>query len=670
MNTENGQNMQEDVERADNRPTTDESEREPYILIDDLLPCIQSSIRQPDVFTPPNPTTLSRTLSWQKRGGVNQTSHSSPDMLPDSNDVVVEEGSFPEQKLRISGRNKTKKTGSVSRVKKQPGVNCDSDFAKLHSEEAKLEFESADTLSHAPPVNVGMPEIYPGAFPQGSTSAPARYLSTSMESTTTRTPISDGGLVVELEAQIVEETEVFQAFAVQEVTKPAQGGESLSQPKGKKKWISAISTVVMIVTIVTAVLVVKYRKPSNNEVMTTSAPTVAASPAPSVQEVEWVQLGQTLTGVASYDQFGTSVALSGNGTIMASGAVVSDYNQTVDSGQVHVFVWDGARWQNFGSPIGGVAAEDHFGTSVSLSFDGLTLAIGADKNDNGGVDTGHVQVFKFDGSDWQQNGLDLVGAEAYSQFGFSIALSGDGNIVASGALVTDAGHVQVFQFSSREWQLLGSKILGKAKDDHFGNSVSLSFDGLTLAIGADLNNNEAGYVQVFSFNGTDWQQVGQDLNGTAGEKLGFSVALAGNGTILAAGAPLNDYNGTDSGAVHVYVLIDNQWSQMGNTIFGEVSYDKFGIKVDISFDGLTLVAGAPMNEENDFVGAGKLRVFHFDGQDWQKVGQDVDGKSTSDRFGSSVSISGDGTIIVGGAPFSNNGGSEIGNVRIFSFDKH
>jgi len=173
MNTENGQNMQEDVERADNRPTTDEIEREPYILIDDLLPCIQSSIRQPDVFTPPNPTTLSRTISWQKRGGVNQTSHSSPDMLPDSNDVVVEEGSFPEQKLRISGRNKTKKTGSVSRVKKQPGVNCDSDFAKLHSEEAKLEFESADTLSHAPPVNVGMPEIYPGAFPQGSTSAPA-----------------------------------------------------------------------------------------------------------------------------------------------------------------------------------------------------------------------------------------------------------------------------------------------------------------------------------------------------------------------------------------------------------------------------------------------------------------------------------------------------------------
>jgi hypothetical protein len=91
-----------------------------------------------------------------------------------------------------------------------------------------------------------------------------------------------------------------------------------------------------------------------------------------------------------------------------------------------------------------------FGTSVALSRDGLTLAVGADWYD-GAVgfwtglrfSTGLVRVFRFVNNDWKKVGQDFEGMAANDYFGSSVAISADGNIVAGGTS-TDPGYVQVF----------------------------------------------------------------------------------------------------------------------------------------------------------------------------------------------------------------------------------
>ena len=115
----------------------------------------------------------------------------------------------------------------------------------------------------------------------------------------------------------------------------------------------------------------------------------------------WEQLGDDIDGEAgaeewwdSGDNFGNSVSLSSNGTIVACGALLNDGNGD-RSGHVRVFAWDEgtSSWEQLGDDIDGEASSDNFGYSVSLSSDGTTVAIGAPHNDGNGGTSGHVRVF-------------------------------------------------------------------------------------------------------------------------------------------------------------------------------------------------------------------------------------------------------------------------------------
>ena len=106
-------------------------------------------------------------------------------------------------------------------------------------------------------------------------------------------------------------------------------------------------------------------------------------------------------------------------------------------------------WEKRGSDIDGDAAGDESGYSVSLSDDGNTVAIGAHRNDGNGDASGHVRVYDWNGSSWEQRGSDIDGETAYDKSGSSVSLSGDGSTVAIGAHENDgngnlSGHVRVF----------------------------------------------------------------------------------------------------------------------------------------------------------------------------------------------------------------------------------
>jgi hypothetical protein len=120
--------------------------------------------------------------------------------------------------------------------------------------------------------------------------------------------------------------------------------------------------------------------------------TVAFVSSVSATSISWPQVGDDINGEAISDRSGTSVSLSADGSRVAIGAPGND-GGGADSGHVRVYEWNGTAWSLVTPDINGVAGGDFSGSSVSLSADGLRVAIGAPGNDGGGADSGHVRVF-------------------------------------------------------------------------------------------------------------------------------------------------------------------------------------------------------------------------------------------------------------------------------------
>ena len=328
-----------------------------------------------------------------------------------------------------------------------------------------------------------------------------------------------------------------------------------------------------------------------------------------------------------------------------------------------------------GSDINGEAASDQSGYSVSMSSDGTIVAIGSTYNDGNGSNSGHVRVYEYSGSSWSQLGADINGEAASDISGYSVSMSSDGTIVAIGSNFNDgngssSGHVRVYQYSSGSWTQLGGDINGEAANDYSGNSVSLSSDGTIVAIGAtgnDGNGSNSGHVRVYEYSGSSWSQLGADINGdSSGDYSGRSVSLSSDGTIVAIGAPDNDGNGIYSGHVRVYEYSGSSWSQLGADINGDSSGDYSGYSVSLSSDGTIVAIGAPDNDGNGS-DSGHVRVYEYSGSSWSQLGNDIDGEAANDFSGRSVSIDSDGSHVAIGAYLNDGNGSNSGHVRVYQY---
>jgi len=148
--------------------------------------------------------------------------------------------------------------------------------------------------------------------------------------------------------------------------------------------------------------------------------------------------------------------------------------------------------------IDGEHQGDWSGWSVSQSADGSTVAIGAIQNEDNGFESGHVRVFRWDGNVYSQLEENIYGEDAADTFGFSVTLSLDGNVVAAGGPHSNgSGHVRVFGWSGNEWLQIGQAIDSEVGGGQFGASVSLSGDGLLVAVGALKSFGDTGQVYVY-----------------------------------------------------------------------------------------------------------------------------------------------------------------------------
>ena len=120
----------------------------------------------------------------------------------------------------------------------------------------------------------------------------------------------------------------------------------------------------------------------------------------------------------------------------------------------------------------------------------------------------------------EQLGSDIDGVANADQFGWSVSMSNDGNRMVIGAIYDDtpgsnAGSVEVYEYSSGSWTKMGSTINGEAGSDQFGYAVSMNGAGDRIVVGAkfnDGNGSNSGHARVFDWNGTAWTQVGADID--------------------------------------------------------------------------------------------------------------------------------------------------------------
>jgi hypothetical protein len=116
-----------------------------------------------------------------------------------------------------------------------------------------------------------------------------------------------------------------------------------------------------------------------------------------------------------------------------------------------------------------------------------------------------------------------------------------------------SGHVRVYDWINKTWKQLGGDITGNNTGERFGYSVSLSADSRRVAIGNHWdkdNGYNAGQVQVYTWSGTDWHQLLEDINGSSKmDNFGVSVSLSGSGSRVAAGAPSGAGTGGYEGSV-------------------------------------------------------------------------------------------------------------------------
>lgn len=402
--------------------------------------------------------------------------------------------------------------------------------------------------------------------------------------------------------------------------------------------------------------------------------------------------GGTLA-VGAYFEDGAATGINGNDQDIGE----------FDSGAVYVFVRSGEHWvQEAYIKQHNTEAGDDFGISIALSSDGNTLAVGAQSEDgtsNGAEDSGAVYVFARSAGTWmQQDYLKASNTGASDRFGSTVALSGDGNTLAVGAPHEDsatrgnpsneeassAGAVYVFTRSGNTWsQQDYVKPTNPGIGDQFGAKVAISIDGKTLAVGAPEQSGieaRSGAVYVFAQNGATklWteQKLLKASNADEQDAFGISVALSADGNTLAVGAmgedggstgvggDKNDNSKLAAGAAYVFARTGSTW---GDPVYIKASNTAegahFGSAVALSSDGNSLAVGA----RNEFggstgiggnqadmskPGAGAVYVFARSASAWsQQAYLKASNADEADWFGVALALSGNGGTLAVGARY-------------------
>ena len=395
-----------------------------------------------------------------------------------------------------------------------------------------------------------------------------------------------------------------------------------------------------------------------------AVPTLTQTTAPVSSETlnasgTWTQRGADIDGEAAGDRSGFSVGLSSDGNTLAIGAPLAS-----GGGQVKIYTWNGSGWTQRGVDIDNVSGNE--GASVRISDDGDTVVVASPDYQN----KGRVTIYDWDGSSWAKRGSDIDGV-SNEHLGTEVSISENGNTIAIGARGTygsNNGLARIYDWNGTSWTQRGSTLLGESISDFFGNSVSLSNDGNIVAIGGpfdDGNGTDSGHVRIYAWNGSAWVQRGTDIDGQGANNFsGESVSMSDDGNTLAIGSPWVQAGDNNKGQVRIYDWNGLSWAQRGSDIDGEAgSSGFFGGAVSLSSSGDSLIVGSGYRQN---LRNGGAEIFDWNGSAWVQRGSIITQEAFGDHGQIAVGINDDkSTVVIGASRNDGANGADSGHVRVF-----
>ena len=395
----------------------------------------------------------------------------------------------------------------------------------------------------------------------------------------------------------------------------------------------------------------------------------------------WVETAKlTASDGAAFDRFGSSVSMSGDGSAIAVGAP----GDGSGPGSVYVFARPAGGWATSSGAskltASDGAAGDGFGSSVSMSGDGSAIVVGAHSNDSVVEDAGAAYVFARPASGWVTAAgvvkLTASDGAAYDEFGSSVSASQDGGTIAVGARGDSPGSVYVFTMPSGGWVATSTtiKLTGPSDVDaraQIGGSVSVSGDGGTIVAGSP---EAPGAAYVFTIPSEGWVTTSDSTrinapDGDARDQFGWSVSTNSDGSTIAVGAPGSDLDAENAGVVYVFTMPTDGW--MATTTVAKLRKSlqspggNFGHSVSVSADGSTVTATMP-----NWASTGAAHVFTLTAAGWEDTtsaprlsSMDID---SGNSFGWSVSASADESVIAVGAHGDDANGRDAGAAYVFT----
>ena len=397
----------------------------------------------------------------------------------------------------------------------------------------------------------------------------------------------------------------------------------------------------------------------------------------------------TASDAAADDEFGVSVAVSGDTAVV--GSRLDDNATGVDSGAAYVYVRSGPPgnrvWTQQAKLIGANLYElagSQSGISVAIS--GNTALVGSWLWPNMSA-TGTAYVFVRSGPPgsevWTQQAALPADFGAFTYFGVAVALQGNTAVVgAHVALGGYGGSAYFFTRSgppgSEQWNGQHLHPSDGVSGDQFGVSVAISPSEDTAVVGAYLEDNaggiDAGSAYVFVKSGNSWIEYAKltAADGAADDHFGVRVAIGGAGDTIVVGSNQDDDAGSQSGSAYVFVRSGppgrGVWTQQAKlTASDAAAGDGFGASLALGAAGDTAVVGAYGDDNAGGSDAGSAYVFKRSGTTWtEQIKLTAADAAADDWFGAAIALESAGdTLVIGARQDDHAGGANAGSAYIF-----
>lgn len=297
-----------------------------------------------------------------------------------------------------------------------------------------------------------------------------------------------------------------------------------------------------------------------------------------------------------------SYSVSSYGDFLITGAHHdSDYGAS--SGAAYMLKKNNGKWdfhQKIAPPE--LKEADEFGKTVAMYGDKAASA--AWLNDDKGINTGCVYVLGLSNDTWEINQkLYASDPKPYSLFGLGLDMFKDHIIVGapyfSGESI-NAGAAYLFRHNNNVWSEITHFVAENPEDnDLFGMTVKLTE---RFAFVSAIRDNEmgenSGAVYVYDRN-KNWELSQKITAFDAEPGDGFGIAIEANDSLLFTGAYFNNVNGTNSGAVYIYSLENDNWV-FYKKLFPSDGKESDAFGSSLAFNEYGLTVGAYANDDKGF----------------------------------------------------------------------